>query len=307
MSFYERLAARDPLLAMAARSCTPLSVHIDITRRCNLTCAHCYAVGNPVDRLSTRTIKRFMDELAGMGTLFLVFSGGEIFLRKDLFTLLEYARKKRFTCRLLTNATLIDAAAVERLKALRIQTVDVSIYSMDSRVHDAFTGSPSSLEKSRRAVEMMAGAGLKIRVKTSITRLNVAGYDRVAQWAKSLGPGVSNLFDLTVTPMEDGGRKPLSLNLDCQAKARFLKSWIKRAEDARIEEDVEPVTEKISRSLDDPPCMVGKVGAYVAFDGEVYPCVEWRESCGSIIKPGFKKIWRESPVLRRARELKISC
>jgi radical SAM protein with 4Fe4S-binding SPASM domain len=49
------------------------------------------------------------------------------------------------------------------------------------------------------------------------------------------------------------------------------------------------------------------VGAYVAFDGEVYPCVEWRESCGSIIKPGFKKIWRESPVLSRARELKISC
>ena len=71
----------------------PLSVQLDLTYRCNERCVHCYLDHEDHGEMTTAEIKHLLDEMAAAGVLFLTLSGGEIFLRKDFFEILEYARE----------------------------------------------------------------------------------------------------------------------------------------------------------------------------------------------------------------------
>ena len=67
------------------------------TRTCNLRCVHCYTDSDNRKydgELTTDEAVKLIDELSDFGIPSLLFSGGEPFMRKDLFTLLEYAAKK---------------------------------------------------------------------------------------------------------------------------------------------------------------------------------------------------------------------
>src|SRR5438132_1539902 len=95
----------------------PLSVHIDLTMRCNERCVHCYRVIEDRPELTTDELKGLLDDVARAGTLYLTFSGGEVFLRKDLFELVEHARRLHFDMRLKSNALLITPEKAARLRA----------------------------------------------------------------------------------------------------------------------------------------------------------------------------------------------
>ncbi len=71
----------------------PLSVQLDLTYRCNERCVHCYLDHDDHGEMTTAEIKHLLDEMADAGVFILTLSGGEIFLRKDFFELLEHARR----------------------------------------------------------------------------------------------------------------------------------------------------------------------------------------------------------------------
>src|ERR1700704_3040985 len=109
----------------------PLSVHIDLTMRCNERCIHCYRVIEQRPELTTDELKALLEDVARAGTLYLTFSGGEVFLRADLFELIEHARRLHFDLRLKSNALLITPEKAGRLRRLGVRQVDISIYSVD--------------------------------------------------------------------------------------------------------------------------------------------------------------------------------
>jgi radical SAM protein with 4Fe4S-binding SPASM domain len=288
----------------ARRTLTPLSVHIDLTHRCNLNCVHCYIGPRGFDELGLPRLRELLDELAGMGTLFVTFSGGEIFLRSDLFPLLDYARLRRFSVKLITNATFVDRAVVDRLRDYPIYQVGVSVYSLDPAVHDGMTALPGSLAKTKAAVEMLARAGMTVMVKTLITRLNAASYPALRAWADSLGPRVNWQYDLLVTPRNDGVFGPAGLNLDPRSKVAFLKANRKDGQDQRKVEELENKRPKRDRSV--TPCYAGSTGAYIGPSGIVYPCVDWHVACGDLKTQSFSEVWRGSRGFASVRGLTIA-
>ena len=68
------------------------------TKRCNLNCMHCYSGGNTASEgeLSTDEAKRMLDELKDYGSPFMILSGGEPFLREDVFELGQICQGDRF-------------------------------------------------------------------------------------------------------------------------------------------------------------------------------------------------------------------
>ena len=66
------------LLERSVRLRIPLSVHIDLTMRCNEICRHCYRVVEQRPELTTDELKAILEDLAKAGTLYLTFSGGEV-------------------------------------------------------------------------------------------------------------------------------------------------------------------------------------------------------------------------------------
>jgi radical SAM protein with 4Fe4S-binding SPASM domain len=58
------------------------------------------------------------------------------------------------------------------------------------------------------------------------------------------------------------------------------------------------------RPLDDTPCLAGASSLFLASDGTVYPCVDLKVPCGNVLGDSLERIWRDSPGLRRVRDLR---
>ncbi len=94
----------------------PMQVAIEVTRRCPLECLHCYN-NLPMDDMDARRREltkeehfRVLDELVEMGCFWLLYTGGEIFARKDFLEIYTYAKKKGFLITLFTNGTIMTEA-----------------------------------------------------------------------------------------------------------------------------------------------------------------------------------------------------
>ena len=80
----------------------PISGSIEVTKRCNLTCVHCYNnlplsdEGEHRTELAYGDHCRMLDEMAAAGCLWLLYTGGEILVRKDFLDIYDYAKKTGF-------------------------------------------------------------------------------------------------------------------------------------------------------------------------------------------------------------------
>lgn len=111
----------------ALRLGVPLSVQLDLTYRCNEKCVHCYLDHEDHGEMTTAEIKHLLREMAEAGVFILTLSGGEIFMRKDFFEILEYARELTFCIKLKTNAVLIREAQAARIRDLGVESIQVSV------------------------------------------------------------------------------------------------------------------------------------------------------------------------------------
>ncbi len=92
---------------------------IHINNVCNLTCSHCLVNSSPSEDngLTTDAIKKIIDEAVSLGTSLFYFTGGEPFMREDIFGLIEYiCNDKKSDLIILTNGTLLKGSILEKLQ-----------------------------------------------------------------------------------------------------------------------------------------------------------------------------------------------
>ncbi|HET9408482.1 MAG TPA: radical SAM protein [Candidatus Sulfotelmatobacter sp.] len=278
----------------------PLSAQIDLTYRCNERCVHCYLDHDDHGEMTNEEIKRLLDEMAEAGVFILTLSGGEIFVRKDFFEILEHARKLSFCVKLKTNAILIRESEAKRLRELAVDSIQVSIYSHRPEVHDAITLVPGSLQRSLDAIRFLKSQGLKVTIANVLMTGNLRDYSGVRALAEELG--VRSTLDPTVTPMMDGDRSVLELGVDHDALRNVFR-------DESLVGDVEafcavpasPGTD----ALESLPCSAGNTACYVSPYGDVFPCVQFPLPSGNVRQQKFADIWHHSEQLKEVRSIRL--
>jgi radical SAM protein with 4Fe4S-binding SPASM domain len=278
----------------------PFTAHLDLTYRCNEKCVHCYLDHDDHGEMTTVEIKHLLKEMADAGVFILTFSGGEIFLRKDLFEILEYARELTFCIKLKTNAVLIREVQAARLRELAVDSIQVSIYSHRPEVHDAITKLPGSLKRSVNAIRFLKSQGLKVVMANVLMTENMQDYEGVQNLARELGADFT--LDPTVSPMMDGDRSTVALNA---GDAVLRKLFRDQGLGGNVEEFCSPPVATDEGVLDSLPCSAGHTACYVSPYGEFYPCVQFPLSCGNVRQQRFIDIWRDSPQLKEVRAIRL--
>jgi radical SAM protein with 4Fe4S-binding SPASM domain len=279
----------------------PLSVQFDLTYRCNERCVHCYLDHDDHGEVTTAEVRHILDQLAEAGTLFLIFSGGELLLRPDLFDLLAYARALRFDVKLKTNGILLREREADRIRAAGVREVQISIYSHRADVHDAITKVPGSLERSIAAIRHLKSRGLRVLIANVLMRQNAFDYSGVRALAAELG--VDSTVDPTITPKMDGDTSILSLRV---AEPQLLQIFRDRS---LVPNDfcTPPSSGSAdAETLDALPCSAGHTALYISPYGEVYPCVQFPLPTGNLRHQRFDTIWRHSPQLADVRSIRVS-
>jgi AdoMet-dependent heme synthase len=291
------------LLEMAAKAQKlniPLSVQVDLTYRCNERCVHCYLDHDDHGEMTTAEIKHLLDEMADAGVFILTLSGGEIFLRKDFFELLEHARRLMFCVKLKSNAVLVREREAARLRDLNIESIQVSIYSHRPEVHDAITLIPGSLKRSLDAIRFLKSQGLKVIIANVLMTQNTQDYPGVRALAKELG--VECTLDPTVTPMMDGNRSTVDLGVGHSVLHQVFR-------DTSLVGDTDEFCAIPPAAgedeLDSTPCSAGHTACYVSPYGDVFPCVQFPLPTGNVRQQRFIDIWRHSDQMNEVRSIRL--
>lgn len=247
------------------------SFHLDITNRCNLNCIHCYHTFEDYtfnNELSLEQIKKLVDIIYNLGVFSITLSGGEIFMRKDIFEIMEYISHKNMLITIFTNALYIGKGVIEKLKNYNILKVSISLYSDVAIIHDEITNCKGAFAKAMQSIKLLKENNFIVELKCVALNENKETLFSTKEFAEKLGCGFILDFGLT-------GK----LNGDCSNfQHRISNNDLKRI---FFEHPFECFSYKAdcgatNYDTNNPPCYAGRYSLYCSAEGEIYPCVSFR-------------------------------
>lgn len=262
---------------MTAPSDGQLYFGIEVTRRCNLRCPHCYTASgaNAAAGPAAEMVTRLLSDLGETGIRSVGFSGGEPLLREDLAALIRHGRKAGLEhFGIVTNGYLVDRARARELVDAGLDTVQVSVDGVDANDHVAVRGCGlQDFYRALRAVRTFLDFGITVDIATILSPTNLRRAPEMAMLCEALG--VRGLRYCTFVPRGRGATAQIraSYELDPTQVDRFLALMrhLNQQSDARlqlfIDHGIGPWHESGAFR-----CVAGKEVAYVSSEGDLYPC-----------------------------------
>ena len=166
---------------------TPYAMTWGITHPCNLRCTHCYdVVPHKRTDLTTDQALQVIERLDHIGITFLVFSGGEPLLRKDLFGLMAECRKRGIEIGMRSNGTMVNAKIAHRLAELELAVAGISLDGDTEESHDAIRGR-GSFQKTLAGVKALLDVGIRVNIEVVLSRSNAEASLQFVQLAETWG------------------------------------------------------------------------------------------------------------------------
>ncbi len=299
----------------------PRNFDLSLTGRCNLRCAYCFYADEMVGRadLPADRWKAFFAELKTLAVRGLTLSGGEVFLRPDLWELADALIDGRMRYSLLTNGTLITDKTVGELmregRRRRLDSIQVSIDGSCAAVHDASRGN-GSFERALRGLRLLKAAGLPVTARVTVNQHNVDDLERAVRLllddvglarigtndAMPMGTGCAHRQEVVLTPAQRVTAMDTLVRLEreypgrIQASAGSLALWhmFREMEEARAT-GLKTRRWKMG-CLSSCGCMFAKLAVH--HDGMIVPCnMLAAASLGRIGETPIRSIWQDHPLL----------
>ncbi len=275
----------------------PLDVTLEVTHRCPLACQHCYNNLPMADRnaatreLTLAEYKALLDELAEMGTFWLLFSGGEPFGRKDFLDIYTYAKHKGFLITIFTNGTVLTPAIADHLVQYPPFSIEISLYGRTKETYESLTQQPGSYERCLSGINLLLERGLPLKLKTVPTSINKHEVFAMHDFARELGTEFK--FDSLINPRIDCSQSPVGVRLTPgEVVALDMIDPVRKREYADL----------LARNLKNGPAPIGNdlyfcgggvQSCSVDPYGQLSICVISKRT-GYNVRNGFAKGWNEA-------------
>jgi len=289
---------------------TPLRVSLNITKKCNLRCKHCFSNSGNVDsnELTTKELFNLISQMRDAGTFFLAIGGGEPLLRDDLFRVIKYARENFIAVSIVTNGLLMNKEIAKKLDALNLNTITVSIDGLEKN-HDYIRGEGNfrkAVEKIKLLRKYCRTSTLAMRVV--INSLNINEYRELIKLAEEL-----SLDLIRFTPILLLGRaednQDLLINQD--QYIHFLKKTQNIKSKIKLELPQKENERKWFASPREFGCHCGKEVCWITQSGDFYPCIFFGDNfiTGNIRNEKFLDLWTKTKnkVRLRGNEICNNC
>lgn len=301
----------DKLVGQAIEKRVPLIGQFELTSRCNLQCRMCYICNSPNDsasissELSAKEWVSLIEKARDAGMLYLLFTGGEVFIRQDFRTIYEEASMMGLNIVFYTNGTLITPDKAGWLGRIPPSRAEVTLYGASNETYHRVCGNPQGFDEAIRGIDLLLSQGIALKIRTTVVKGNSGDFDKIAEIANSRGVELG-IVDY-ISPRRDDCRKyPEGERLSPKELADYLKHV-----DSYFENNDKPETGcleengKLSdnKNLDKPLaavsasaenaffCEAGKCAFWVTWDGRMTPCGLMDQPAVFPIKDGFKTSW----------------
>jgi len=305
----------------------------EITRSCNLLCAHCRSsstAGTYENELSTKECRDLIDDILEAGKPVLILTGGEPLMRPDLFQIAEYAVKKGLRVVMGTNGTLITDEVANRLKAIPFSRVAVSIDFPIPELQDKFRGKADAFEAAVSGIASLRRAGVELQINSTITRLNMKYLDKLLDLALKAGAVAFHPFMLVPTgrgkgletvemspqeyeqtlnwvydKQEELGEKISFKPTDAPHYQRVIRQKGHKGNPQITSAGDKATTRARDDSLNSMTrgCLAGTSFCFISHQGRVQGCGYLDVEAGNIKDESFGQIWANATLFRKLRDL----
>lgn len=277
-----RVVPKKFLLQEVIEKCSRLNIPaqtaLELTYRCNLHCSHCYNDFEDGTELTTSGWKDIIGQLKTAGTIYLLFTGGEIMLRDDFLEIITFSRHSGFIPGLLTNCTLITPKLAQEIAALKPFSITTSLYGATAATHDAITRTPGSYGKTLKGIELLTERGLAVLVQTLVMKSNLGELHIIKGLVEGLG-AISSI-STGLVPTRRGNNTPFQH--EPKAEELIQCGW-------------RPDTITLEKYRTQGLCKAGKGMCSISPSGDVFPCLMFPLKLGNLKQSKFKTIWHLEP------------
>ncbi len=287
-----------------------------LTEKCNLKCTHCYQTGGNEEELSIAEMEDAITEIgdlleawtADYGMSFTPsfnITGGEPFLKRDIFEILEMISSRGFEIYLLSNGTLIYKERAQRLAQLGIKGVQISIEGPE-KIHEEIRGK-GSFASALQGVRQLLDAGITVTLNVTLSELNAEHFTDLIALASSLG--VQKLGFSRLVP-SGRGKGLLDQMLEREKVGKIYKQIFSLNTPGLEIVTGDPVAAQmhtLSDIADAGPvptggCAAGLSGLTLLPNGTIVPCRRLFIPIGNIRQDSLREVWATSEVLNALRD-----
>lgn len=293
----------------------PLDLQLEITKRCNLSCAHCYNLSGArcTAELPWEYIHDVLEQFTSDRIRFISITGGEPLLHPQLESVLKMARDVAENVNLSTNGTLVSENNFPYIVEY-VDTVNISLDAPIAEVHDRFRNQSGSFEKAKRAIGKFASKGIEVVVQTTVFRENLSLLkdlgklvqdEGASSWSVRLplasGRAVKN-SEMFFSPDEIREREEdlhslHDIGFNMEVYAGIPVSWSRKEKYQKLEHKNPLIA-----------CTASAVLATVLADKRLSPCILFSGTEYAEPMPDPKEIkhlWRESHYFNQIRKMRL--
>jgi radical SAM protein with 4Fe4S-binding SPASM domain len=281
------------------------SFQIELTSRCNERCIHCYI---PHERknydIDTALYNNVLEQCHDLGVLNLTLSGGEPMLHPHFAEFLHMAKKYDLSVNILSNLTLLDDTILTEMKENRLCSVQVSLYSMDAKIHDSITKLPGSFSKTKTSILKLIESDIPVQLNCISMRKNKDSYPEVLKWGEE--HKMRTETDFVIMARYDRTTDNLDNRLDLNEVEEVITSIINKNKNYQDYINRSNFVDYDSRDIsEDPVCSACFSTISMVADGTIYPCPGWQKYvCGNVCNNSLHDIWENSPQVKYIRGLR---
>lgn len=294
------------------------SIIFEITLKCNLNCMYCYNVCKnkvpyPTGELNTEEVKKLLDKVIEETSCNnITFTGGEPYLREDIFEIMEYVKRKVFTINVISNGTLLTDERIKKSIDAGVTIFELPLLSAYRDIHNYMVRG-NSFDKVTESIAMIKANGGRVVTVFVATKKNIETWAQTIEMAVALGAdglmfnrfnpggeGRNNIEELLPSPYELSEALEIANNATEEYKISIACSIA-----------MHPCLFKTENypNLGFGYCAAGTTRAYYTVDpiGNLRMCNHSQGIIGNLFDNSFQKLARTKCVKEFMKAIPVFC
>lgn len=295
--------------AIEGQLSAPLRVFYDITFACNFNCKHCGTDSGQRHKkeLTLNQMKEIPNQMKAMGTYRLSIAGGEPLVCPSFFEFVKYARDLGIDVSVTTNGSLINKAIAQKLSAVGLRTITVSIDGATKEINDLIRGE-GTFDKATKGVRTLRKhyPG-KIAIRATLMQINIHQILGLIKLAENLNCDVLKFHFVRVKGRVEE-QKDFWLNQRDYVRTVKRAARLSKKAKVRVVLPVNPFGKCEYYFIKELGfgCVGGRESLYIDPCGSISPCWYLGEDFidGNIKTDRLQNIWIKGKHFQQLRNLK---
>ena len=287
------------LLTYAIKKWQIINASIELNYHCNLRCQCCYIGTRNKKGLQRHELQKIAEQLRKAGAIFILFTGGEMFLRRDVFEIMNDFKQLGFVLEAKSNGILLTRSAIRKLAKLNLFNLQISIYDIGSRA-SVFVGRYYSFGRLLKNIRLAIEQGIPLSLSVLVGKHNIDDLEKYHDIFQELG--VQEIFyNPYITPQRNGAGRENLIRLSRKEMDKKFYPFLEKIDGFTASKKYR------NRCKDSPACYAGREQISIDTEGTVFPCLDLRLPMGNLLQNDLNYILEKRKALLKPYTLeKIS-